>query len=171
MSTATITPPDTARSMWVQEVVRVGIVQARQAALVAVTGMEEAYAAKRTAEAELRLRADALTDEQGEADWQLGERFVVEGNKTWLITGDEKRAMTADKQKEWLKREIDKIPSVFAALTAHRQALTAAEAARDACVIAEKKVSACKYDLIAAGQMLETLATLTNCFNTKGGTA
>lgn len=93
-----------------------------------------------------------------EAEWELDGRFVTEGNKTYLVDGEERRAMTADERKAWKAEQAKRAGSVAAAAKALREAEAATARARDAVDTAENRLTAAKHDLTAAVAELQVLA-------------
>lgn len=100
------------------------------------------------------LYDDALLD----AEWELDGRFVVEGNKTYLVDGDTKKAMTADERREWKAQQAKRLPAVAQARTALDLAEEATARARDEVDLAEARLMAAKHDLSAAVAELQVLA-------------
>lgn len=175
--TVTTTPTlDTARQLWVDDVKKIGMPEARTAQRAAIVDYEAALAAKRETDAVVRLAAEVLSDALIDARFQIDiSHFKDEGAKTYLTVGvPEPKAMTAPKREEYVAAQAKKVAAVVDATDRHRKAVDKAEAARDRVAVAALRVSACKYDLQAAGTMLDTLVTMTNVFNaptTNGRTA
>lgn len=134
-----------------------GIVRARRR-------LPEAHDVFATAQIELRAKQElernakeACEAAAADAEWQLDDRFVTEGNKTFLVTAgatpdDEptRKAMTADERAKWKQQEARKLPAVRKAADALRKAEAETGAARDAKDLAERSIGACRTDLEAA---------------------
>lgn len=135
----------------------VGIRRARAAVTSAPDLIAAARDALRAAQETEREAKKRLADAVLNAEWELDGRFVVEGNKTYLVDGDERRAMTADDRAKWKAAEARKDPAVAAAETAVSAAEHDVAAARDAVDNAERRFSAAKADLQAAIAELNAL--------------
>lgn len=107
-----------------------------------------------------RRAREALDAATVAAEWDLDSRFVVEGNKTWLVDHDDgsRRAMTADERKTWKQAEVRKQPEVATAAAALRAAEQEVAARRDDVTLAEKRLGVARADLEAAVAELNALA-------------
>lgn len=117
---------------------------------------------KRRAEVELDQARSDHAAALAEAEWMLGDRFVVESNKTYLVdpaNAEAKRQMTADEKRAWLAREAAKQPAVADTAKRLQQVDLALAEARDAIDLARLAFTARKHCLDAAVVELQTLAT------------
>lgn len=130
-----------------------------------VAVIEQARAAKRTAQAEVEAAKDAYDFAYGEATWMLGQHFEVRANKTWLaraadgraIPEGEQRSLTADEKKDWVARYAERLPEVALAAKSLAAATERLARANDSVDIAEKNYSAAKALLDSARADLETV--------------
>lgn len=128
-----------------------------------------------------RTAKDAYESAIAEAEWELDSRFVVEGNKTYLLTDEDelvdqadaetgeitqvpsgkkvRKAMTADERAKWKSLEARRHTAVKAAYSALRKAEGETAAARDALALADKRISACRADLEAATAVVGVFAS------------
>jgi hypothetical protein len=137
-----------------------GIRQARHALAEGPHMLAEAQARYRAAQDAETAAKEAHDAELVAADWELDGRFTVEGNKTYLVQGEEKRAMTVDDRKAWKANEARKLPAVAEARRRLREAEQATAAARDGLTIAEKQLTVRRIDLEAAIAELNALAAV-----------
>lgn len=170
----------------VREVIgEAGIRKARRALAEAPDRLAEAQAAYREAQAREGLARESYTTALLEAEWELDGRFHTDGNRVYLrldceacggsgavssgMTGGEKceacdglgttrKQMTADERKAWKAAEAAKLPAVVVVAAELRRAEEATAAARDALGVADKRLSAAKYDVQAAVAELNALA-------------
>jgi hypothetical protein len=127
-----------------------------------------------------RTAKDAYETAIAEAEWELDSRFVVEGNKTLLITDEDelvdqadeetgeitpvpsgkkvRKAMTADERSKWKSLEARKHSAVKAAYSVLRRAEAETATARDALALADKRISACRADVEAATAVVNVFA-------------
>lgn len=127
-----------------------GIVRARtllESRLVELEATQTDYRKAQTAERDAK---EALASAESEAEWELDGRFVSEGNKTFLVTGEDRKAMTADERAKWKSIEARKVPAVAKAAEVLRKAEALTADRRDAVTIADKSLSAARADLDAA---------------------
>lgn len=136
-----------------------GVARARRELHVAVEAIESAQHVLRLAQEAERNAADALDAATADVDAALDRRFVIEGNRTWLLTerGDKDRTLTADERARWREREARKIPAVARAAHALRRAEQETASAQDGLALAERVFSARRADLAAAVSVVETL--------------
>ena len=134
-----------------------GIVKARAYLRDMPDVLEAAQADFRKAQEAERLAREAYDQALSEAEWELDSRFVVEGNKTYLVDGEERRSMTADERAKWKATEAKKLPSVKSAATALYAAEQHTAAMRDAVAATERRFSAAKHDLEASIAIVSTL--------------
>lgn len=167
---STITPGERHRlnDLWTELAGKAGIHDARTNQRTALEVFEQALTAKRAVDSEVRGAAERLTAARVGVEWELKKtRFKAVGNKTVLVTpGEDDTPMTAPEVKEWIATEAGNHPDVIEAAVEHRACLDDQEVARDAVVVADKRLSLAKYDLQAAVALLNTL---TNGI-TNGGT-
>lgn len=133
-----------------QALQEVGIRRAREAVKAAPLRIAEAATALTNAIETERQARKRVDDEILAHEWDLDGRFVHEGNKWFLVDGDERRQMTADERARWKAAEAARSGGVMAATEALHAAEHATAEARNALNVAEKHFSACKYDLTAA---------------------
>lgn len=117
------------------------------------------------AQAKVRGAAEGVAQQRAnfeqvllEAEWELDSRFVVEGNKTFLVDGDDRRQMTADERKTWKQAEARKHKSVRISADALRAAEQNLAEAKDALSFAELAFRAARADLDAAISTVGVLA-------------
>lgn len=127
-----------------------GMLRARQRLVDALATIEAAQAKVRAAQELAALRKTALDQALAEAEWELDGRFVSEGNKTFLVVGDERKQMTADERKTWKQTEARKLGTVVHAAATHAGAESNLNASRDALTHAELAFRAARADLDAA---------------------
>lgn len=113
-----------------------------------------------------RTAKDAYEDALAMAEWELDNRFVTEGNKTFLLIAGEseadepdRKAMTADERAKWKTLEARKDTAVKSAYSALRKAESETATARDALALADKRISACRADLEAATAVVGVYAS------------
>jgi hypothetical protein len=162
-----------------------GIVAARNALREAVESIDKRQDAVRAAQDAERAAREAVGDAQTEVEWEMRDaRVVKEGNKTYWVTDDDETEMvvkqiagegtefasqaptgrkrriqvTADEARDRLAREVKKHAAVVEAETSLRKAEESTYAARDAAASAERRFSAARADLTAAGIYLQTFA-------------
>lgn len=135
-----------------------GIVAARRRVFDGLDRIEAAQARVRAARQLEQLRAEAVDQAMAAAEWGLDSRFVKEGAKTFLVDGDERRAMTADERKQWKQAEARKDPAVVDARALYAGAELELATCKDELVVAEKAFSAARGDLDAAIATVTTLA-------------
>lgn len=136
-----------------------GMNRARQRLFDTLANIEAAQTAVRSRQ-EPAVRAKENVDQSvTEAEWELDARFVQEGNKTFLVDGDERKPMTADERKAWKQTEARKLDSVLRAIAAQRDADRSLVEARDTLALAELAFRAARADLDAAIATVQTLAT------------
>lgn len=131
-----------------------GIYAARNDLADALKALADAQGSKRSADSLERTARDELDKAMVSADWELDGRFTSSGNKTLL---DGEKAMTADERKAWKAREALKDPAVAKAASHLRQMEYGTAVARDALVLADKRLAACRAGLDAAIAILEAL--------------
>ena len=127
-----------------------------------------------------RTAKDAYETAMAEAEWELDSRFVVDGNKTYLVTDEDemvdtaaagdgepklvptgnkvRKAMTADERSKWKSLAARKHSAVKAAYSALRKAEAETATARDALALADKRISACRADVEAATAVVNVFA-------------
>lgn len=158
-----------------------GIRRSRAALAAAPDQLAKAQADHRTAQAALDVARETYDQAVLDAEWLLDDRFVVEGNKTWLVSncevcsgigtspnldscglcrgeGETRKSMTADERKAWKASEARKMRPVAEAAAALRSSDEACLAARDAVGVADKRLAAAKHDLDAAVAELNALS-------------
>lgn len=134
-----------------------GIAKARADLIGALDILRHAQDAKRKTEAAERAAKEAHDDALGEAEWELDGRFVQDGNKTFLVDGDDRRQVLADEKAAWKRREARKLPAVARAAKVLAEATEADARARDDVIHAERRFAAARSELTAAVAVLETL--------------
>lgn len=145
--------------------------------------LAEAQAAYRAAQGAEALAKESYTTALIEAEWALDGQIHSEGNKRYrwvtceclndadfaqvegmkdcpVCKGDGKyrQFMLADDVKAWKAAESAKVPEVVLVAGELRRAEENTAAARDAVLVAEKRLSACRADLEAAVAELNALA-------------
>lgn len=125
-----------------------GVVRARHALGAALDALAQAQTAKRDADTVERDAKADLDRALVAADWELEPPDVNDKGA---------KLLAADKA-AWKKAEAQKQPAVAAASTALRAAEHDTAVARDAVVMADKRLSACRADLDAAVATLNALA-------------
>lgn len=78
------------------------------------------------------------------AEWELDGRFDYAGNKTYLVTGDDRKAMTADERARWKAAEALKLPDVATARALLKAAQHDVAVAANDLKVAEKRVGAAR---------------------------
>lgn len=136
-----------------------GMHAARRRLDEALAAIEKRQTMLREQRAVVQQTADNLDQALADAEWELDARFVHEGNKWFLVDGDERRQMTADERRDWKAREAAKNPDVDVKRGAHRQAQFDLDACKDAVDFAELAFRAARADLDAAIASVETLTT------------
>lgn len=153
-----------------------GIRRARIALAEAPDRLAAAQAAFREAQAVEAAAKEAHTAALVEAEWEVDGDLHKDGNKTyrWVAcecdgnvkdcgvcagAGRFRRFMLADEIKTWRSTKAAKAPAVLEAASALRSAEESTAAARDAVALAEKRLSASKYEVQAAIAELNALST------------
>lgn len=165
----------------------VGIRRCRMALVEAPEAIAAAQALYRTAQAAQAAAKEAHAQAVAEAEWTLDGRFVVEGNKTFLVTlcevcdgqgfvsvrpdssdwaacdtckGEKtvRKSLTAPERQAWKDREARNVPAVQAAARALAVADEDVAAARDAIEVAKARLTATKHALDAAVAEVNVLA-------------
>lgn len=143
-----------------------GVTAARKRVMESLAEIEEAQSVVRQCQDVERAARTALDAATAEAEWELDARFVVESNKTWLVTPSEqdggepeRKAMTADERKSYKSIEALKMPKVIAADKDQRSAQGELDAAKDRAARSDRLFSACKADLQASIATVQLLAT------------
>lgn len=135
-----------------------GLMRARKYLVDAVDLYDSALAAKRASYAAMRDAERRYTDAVAEAAYALDGRFVVEGNKTFLVDGDQRRAMTADERRDWKERQARRDPDVVVA----GRDFAAAQSDHERCVdelhLAEMRFKASRIDVEASVAHVRILA-------------
>lgn len=147
---------------WARDIDVAGARRSVAAALDAHRNAQTAYRQAQGSEAEAEnTHASAV----GEAEWVLGDHFVSESNKTYLVVfkGDDtehavRRQVTADEKRAWIAAEARKQAPVREAEAALRKAKEATATARDELSHAELRVKAAGGDRDAAVAELNLLA-------------
>lgn len=157
-----------------------GIRRARIALAEAPDRLAEAQASYREAQASDIAARENYQQALIESEWDLDGRFLSEGNKTYLRIpcgdclgdgrvaeekcagcdgiGSTRKQMTADERKAWKAGEAARDPGVVEAAKHLRRAEEASAGARDAVSVAEKRLSAAKYEVQAAIAELNALS-------------
>lgn len=158
-----------------------GIRRARVALAEAPDRLATAQTTYREAQAAEALAKEAHAGALLEAEWDLDGRFQTDGNKTYLrITcegcegivipgagdkcgacdgiGSTRKQMTADERKAWKASESAKAAGVVTLAAELYRAQENTAAARDAVNVAEKRLSASKYEVQAAIAELNALS-------------
>jgi hypothetical protein len=136
---------------------RTGIVGLPAALEAKVAAIDEALSAKRHSDAALVDARNAYDDALAVAEIVAARGVVTEGNKTYVVEGDERRPVTADEKRAWIARQAAKNDDVRHAASALRSAELAAAEARDRIVVAERAFSATKYALQASVALADLL--------------
>lgn len=141
----------------------IGIRDARESVPRALDAFHAAQLAYRTAQAAEQAAQDAYDKAVSEAEWMLGDSFVVESNKTYLVIANGesepvKRQMTADEKRAWITNEALRQPGVPALAGELRKAKDATATARDEITHSELRVKAASGDRDAAAAELLFLA-------------
>lgn len=146
---------------WANEV---GIRSARHSVNDALDNYRKSQTSYRQAQAAEQEAQDAYDRAVSEAEWLLSDKFIVDGNKTFLIvaTKDDgevvRKAMTADERRTWIATEARKLPEVREAEVALRKAKEATATTRDEISHAELRIRAAGGDRDAAVAELNLLA-------------
>lgn len=127
-----------------------GMLKARARVDAALARIEDAQTSLRAAQELAGIHKAQLDQALAEAEWTLDDRFVVEGNKTFLVTGEERKAMTADERAKWKALEARKTIAVSDAAAFAAGADSEVAFCRDALAVAEKAFQAARADLDAA---------------------
>lgn len=127
-----------------------GLGRSRKLLADAVDLYDNALAAKRAAYAAMRDAERRYQDTLAEVAYSLDGRFEVAGNKTYLVQGDERRAMTADERRDWKERTARQDPEVAAAALDLRKAEAEHERCVDELHLAERRCTAARIDVEAA---------------------
>lgn len=155
-----------------------GIVRARAALWNSIDRIEQAQLVVRSTAEVVARHKQAHAVAIADAEWELDSRFVVSGNKTYLVeactaafddhteancgtcagAGEVRRSMTADERTKWKQLEATKLPAVRAAAADLADAEALLAGARDELVVAEKFNQAARADLDAAIATVQTLA-------------
>lgn len=155
-----------------------GIRRARVALAQAPDRLAEAQNAYREAQAVEGLARESYGQALAEADWELDGQVHTDGNKRyrWVPceclavshdatncpvcsgSGQVRRFMLADEVKTWKAAEAANHHAVVGPLGELRRAEEATAAARDALNVAEKRLSAAKYEVQAAIAELNALS-------------
>lgn len=137
-----------------------GLVRARgvlRDAPALLSAAQEAYRSCQQREAEAKEFYETAL---AEAEWELDESFVTEGNKTYLVLADDKRqAMTADERAKWKTMAARKAPAVAGAAEALRKAEAERQAGADGVAYAERCFTAARLEVEAAIAQLAALTT------------
>lgn len=144
----------------------VGIGAARRSLADALAAYTAAQTNLRTAQAAESLAKSIHDDALRDAEWEADDpaRFVVEGNKTYLVldvpndSGEmPRRQVTAEQRREWVRTQAVKSSTVIDAAHALAIATEDTAMARDAITFAERRLQAARHDLDAAAVQLAAL--------------
>ncbi len=152
-----------------------GIRRARVALAESPDRLAAAQAAYRDAQAIEATHREMYTQALLEAEWDVDGDIHKDGNKTyrWVAcecdgnvadcpvcngAGKVRRFMLADDVKAYKASEAAKVPAVEIAGAALREAVEETAAARDALTVADKRLSAAKYEVQAAIAELSALS-------------
>lgn len=124
-----------------------GILAARRELEEALARLAETQTGKRTADSNERDAKEKLDRVLVDAEWAL----------TPPDTNEAGAKLLADDKKTWKRREAQRDPAVAAAAEHLRQMEHESAVARDALVVADKRLSACRADLDAAIATLNAL--------------
>lgn len=127
-----------------------GMLRARARIGEALQRIEDTQATLRAAHEVAGIRKNQLEQALVEAEWELDYLFVADGNKTYLVVGDERRAMTADERAKWKTLEARKDEAVRDMSVVAAGADSEVAFCRDALAVAEKGFVAARIDLDAA---------------------
>jgi hypothetical protein len=137
---------------------RTGVADVEAHILDALTNYEQTLAAKRQAEAVV-VAAQAEHDEAYALAYLVAGRDVTrDGNKTFVPDGDSTRQVTADEARVHVARKVAADPDVRAAATNLRAATVALEEVKDRITVAERRISATKYQTDAVVALTNLLA-------------
>ncbi len=125
----------------------------------AILAYEAAQKAHRVAKAAWDEAKAVHDDALAMTEYDLGSSIVKEASKTFIVTGDDRRQVTADEAKDWVKREAAKDPEVITAAKALRAAETHKDETVDGLALADRRISAAKHNVDAAIALARLLTT------------
>lgn len=135
-----------------------GITAARRALADALDGLGAAQAAKRAADTAERDAVEAHKRSLIDAEAMLTPPVAEKVDGRTLVNGDEVVSWLAADKVAWKRNEAAKDDDVKAAVAHLRRCEHEAAVARDALIVADKRLSACRADLDASIATLNALA-------------
>lgn len=135
-----------------------GIGAARRNLDNALSGLEVAQAAKREADVAERQAKDELDKTLVAAEWALEPPEAEKKDGKTFVAGREVVSWVAADKAAWKKQQAALDPAVVAAQAKLRACEFDTAVARDAVIVADKRLGACRADLDAAVATLHALS-------------